>query len=284
MILVTSASGNAGRHIVRALVEQGHDVRATDLNPRVEELASLGVKDVMVADLNRLSDIRRILDGVDKVVFISPPFVASEYYIGKYVIDESVKAGIKQFIFHSVAHPCISALLHHDSKRRIEEHLMHRGSSDDLNFTILQPPSYMYNFFSGLDLKAEKYSSYYAVESRLSFVAPQDIAEVVAKIIREEKKHKEATYEVSSADYLSVNDLVSVYNEATGSSIYGEHVDVDLFLEIYNLQDVYARAGFTAMSELYSQYGLRSNSNVLEWLLGRPPTTFKQFVEQRARG
>jgi hypothetical protein len=32
------------------------------------------------------------------------------------------------------------------------------------------------------------------------------------------------------------------------------------------------------MFRYYERYGFRGNANVLEWLLGRPPTTFAAFV------
>ncbi|MGQ4597833.1 NmrA family NAD(P)-binding protein [Nocardia sp. R6R-6] len=280
MILVTGGSGRAGRHIVRTLVDNGLDVKAMGTSSRVEELKEIGVKDVCVGDLNKVSDIRESLQSVDKVIFISPAFSGSEFYMGKYFIDEALNAGVGQFVLHSAAHPCLSVLLHHEQKRRIEEYLMLEGLSAGLNFTIVQPPSYMYNFLSGFDQKANTYRSYYAVDSKLTFVDPMDVAEVVVKIVNEGDKHRGATYELAGTEYLSARELVDIYNDVTGSNAICEHVDVDTFLALYKLEDVYARAGFTAMSDVYSKYGLHSNSNVLEWMLGRKPTTFREFLQR----
>ncbi|MGY4103886.1 NmrA family NAD(P)-binding protein [Nocardia sp. R16R-3T] len=280
MILVTGGSGRAGRHIVRTLADNGLDVKAMGTGSHMEELKEIGVADIYIGDLNKVSDIRESLQSVDKVIFISPAFSGSEFYMGKYLIDEALNAGVEQFIFHSAAHPCLSVLLHHEQKRRIEEYLMLEGLSGNLNFTIIQPPSYMYNFLSGFDEQTNKYRSYYAVDSRLTFVDPLDVAEVVVKIVDEGDKHRGATYELAGTDYLSARELVDIYNEVTGSNATCERMDVEAFLALYKLEDVYARAGFTAMSDTYSKYGLHSNSNVLEWMLGRRPTTFREFLQR----
>jgi hypothetical protein len=44
----------------------------------------------------------------------------------------------------------------------------------------------------------------------------------------------------------------------------------------------YPLNALSRMFRYYDHYGLQGNPRVLEWLLERPPTTFRQFVE-RAR-
>ena len=50
-VLVTGARGKVGRAAVAALMEAGHDVRATDLSPPVFERPEEGEPDYVQADL-----------------------------------------------------------------------------------------------------------------------------------------------------------------------------------------------------------------------------------------
>ena len=47
--------------------------------------------------------------------------------------------------------------------------------------------------------------------------------------------------------------------------------------------DEYAVDTLLKMFEYYETYGMGGNSGVLEWILGRPPLTFSQFVSRLAQ-
>jgi nucleoside-diphosphate-sugar epimerase len=66
-IVVTGASGKAGRYVVRELVDAGHDVLATDIAPRLADCPAPFVR----ADLTVYGDAVEILDGVDAVAHLA---------------------------------------------------------------------------------------------------------------------------------------------------------------------------------------------------------------------
>ena len=53
MILVTSAGGNVGRHILPKLIEKGLSIRAMDINPQAENLKEIGVQEVFIGDASK---------------------------------------------------------------------------------------------------------------------------------------------------------------------------------------------------------------------------------------
>jgi nucleoside-diphosphate-sugar epimerase len=66
-IVVTGASGKAGKYVVRELVGAGDDVLATDLAPRLPDCPAPFVR----ADLTVYGDAVEILDGVDAVAHLA---------------------------------------------------------------------------------------------------------------------------------------------------------------------------------------------------------------------
>lgn len=279
MILVTSAAGNTGRVIVQRLVAAGLDVLATDINPKVKELP--GIKEAMVGDLTDLSFIHALMKKATKVVYIPPLFSAQEALIGKRMIDAADTHKIEHFLFVSVIHPILTSLLQHTAKRDAEEYLVYKGMTTQLPYTILQPMHYMHNFNPKVVDETGKYNIFYNVDSKVGYVATEDVADVVVKVFSERKTHDKATYELVGTPAYSPNDLVAMFNKLTGQSAVTEYIDVEDFLDQIHANDLYFRDGFKQLAYSYSTWGLDGNSNVLTWLLGHAPTSFEQYVQSK---
>jgi uncharacterized protein YbjT (DUF2867 family) len=283
MILVTSADSSAGKEIIRALLKNGFQVRAADIAPRTEELRAMGVQEIIAGDINKLSVLRQCVKGIESILFIPTLFKAGEYFIGKYIIDEAIRAGVKQFILHSPTHSGMSALPDHLGSHKIEEYLVYKGLSHEFFYTIIQPMQYMYNFTINWIKKTSMYPVFYDADKKLSYVDEDDVAEVVVKIAKEPEKHHKATYELVGTDFLSPNEMVKMFNQRTGSRARCERVDIGDYLDMSQIEDVYVIEAFKTLSRVYSGNGLRGNSDILEWLLGRRPTSFRQYLERALR-
>ena len=280
MILVTSAAGHTGRVIVSKLVAAGFDVKATDINPAVKDLP--GIREGVVADLTRADEIDKLIADVDSVVEIPPLFVAEEADIGKYLTDQ-LAAAHKQFIFISVTHPILSTLRQHLMKRDVEEHMIYTGMVKDYQYTILQPMHYMHNFNPNMVHETSAYNIFSDINTKLSYVAPEDVGDVVVEVAQNPEKHNKATYELVGTDYASPVDLVALYNRLTGEHAVAKRVDMTEFLNQAGIQNVYSRDAFRHLADTYSKWGLDGNSNVLRLLLGRKPTSYEDYMKQQIK-
>lgn len=279
MILVTSAFGNVGRHVIPQLLKKGLQVRAMDINPNAEKLKEWGVAEVVIGDASRKEVVEKAMLGCDQVLYIPPMFTYIETKMAKLAIDIAIAQQVRQFVMMSVTHSNMSTLLQHTQKLKAEEYLVYAGLEHHLNYTILQPMHYHHNFDVASVKETNCYMSFYDIHTKLSYVDCEDVGEVCAKVLSEEG-HQNATYELSSSDFYSPCDLVAVYNELCDAHAEAKGIDVEDFLDMIHLQDSYGRECFRDLADTYSRYGIAGNANVLTWLLGRKPTSFKEYVKR----
>ena len=83
-ILVTGASGKAGKWVVRDLVDNGHDVLATDLAPKLPDCPSAFTR----ADLTDYGQAIDIMRGVDAVAHLAN-IPAPELFTDAYTINQN---------------------------------------------------------------------------------------------------------------------------------------------------------------------------------------------------
>ena len=281
MILVTSAYGNNGRRLIPRLAAKGIEVRALNLSDKTEELKELGAKEVMVGNALDPLTLNKAMVDVESVFHVGPSFHPQEAEMGIAAINAASAAGVEHFVYDSVLHPQISALLQHRMKLIVEEHLI----NSNLNYTILQPMHYMQNinisnvYREGLFIQAS------ALETRLSFVDMDDKIEVATKVITEEC-HYGATYELCCADYLNAIEIAEIMTKVFGKKIKPLLVPKKLIISIFQkaFPDYgdYPAQGFKALFDYYSKYGFFGNSNVLKWILNRKPTTVEEYITKNS--
>lgn len=276
MIVVTSAAGHTGSVIVKYLVDNGYPVTATDINPHVVELP--GIKNAIIGDLTDLAVQQRIINAADVLIYIPPLFSAEEVLIGQSLVDLAAAKQIQQFIFVSVTHPILSSLVQHIAKRDVEEHLVYAGMATQMPYTILQPMHYMHNFDPKRVKETGEYQIFYSLDGAVAYVDPQDVAEVIGKVVDNPSEHDKATYELVGTPAYTPKQLVEMFNAYTGMDAKASYVSVDQFLEQIDAQDLYFRDGFKHLADSYSQWGLDGNTNVLTMLLGRKPHGFEDYL------
>ncbi|MFC7485657.1 NmrA family NAD(P)-binding protein [Knoellia sp. CPCC 206453] len=282
MILVTAAHGNQGKLLVPMLLTSGAKVRAS---VRSEEsaraLRSAGVDDVVVGDLGDPGVLARAVAGVDEVYYVGPALHPGEREVGFTAVDAAAAAGVRHFVFSSVLHAITTDLVQHEVKRDIEEHLLSSG----LDFTILQPANYMLRHRLLPAFRDGVFRLSWSLDRRQSMVDVADVTAVAAAVLLGGEGHHGATYELASPGRYTAHDIAATISEVIARQVVAKEIGPEDFLKaalgVKSADEApYQARLLRAISARYSSHDFVGNPNVLGWLLGRPPTTFREFVQR----
>jgi uncharacterized protein YbjT (DUF2867 family) len=284
MILVSGAAGKTGQAIVRDLVKAGVAVRAFVF--RAEQAATvktLGAQQVVAGDMRDGALYGQAAQGVTGLYHLCSNMNPAEVEIGRLAIAAAKQAGVARFVYHSVLHPQTEKMPHHWHKLRVEEALFESG----LDFTILQPAAYMQNILAGWDAIVEqgRYRVPYPVETRLSLVDLEDVAQVAATVLTE-AGHSQASYELAGAEAPSQSEIATILSNQLGQAVQAEPIPLEAWaagarrggLGPYQIETL------SRMFRYYERYHFRGNANSLTWLLGRAPTSFIDFIKRTIQG
>lgn len=278
MILVTGAAGKTGLAVLEALGRRRAAVRA--LVRREEQAAAvraLGAREVMAGEMTEAAVWRRAAAGIEAVYHICPNMHPREEMIGRMALSAARSAGVSRFVYHSVLHPQTEKMPHHWQKLRVEEALF----ESRLSWTVLQPAAYMQNVLGGhaVILGEGEYRVPYLTGTRMSLVDLQDVA-AAAAVVLTEPGHCAAIYELAGPEALNQAELASALTAACRRLVRA----VEVSPENWRRQalsaglDRYAVDNLLKMFDYYARFGFTGNSNVLRWLLTRPPATFAEFA------
>lgn len=282
MIVVTAANGNQGRLLVPKLLAAGMPVRAcvaTDTS--AARLTSLGVAEVVVGDLSDPDALADALRGAEKVFHVGPTLHPREREMGVGVVDAACREGVEHVVFSSVLHSIATGLVQHEIKRDVEEHLVASG----LEFTILQPANFMLPLKLRPVFERGVFELSWSLERRQSMVDLEDVTDVALTVLTDSKAHTGATYELVGPGRYTAHDLGEIIGRVLGRPVEVRRIDADDYLRAWvgggdpadfphQLQVLRSITGH------YSSHDFIGNPNVLTWLLGRPPTTFEEFVRR----
>jgi uncharacterized protein YbjT (DUF2867 family) len=281
MILVTGAAGKTGRAIIKSLVNKGINVKAFVFKDvYVKEIYQLGASEVVVGNLLNLVDLKIALRDVNAVYHICPNMNPEEIAIGDIVINAVESSDCQRIVYHSVLHPQTAAMPHHWNKLKVEESLFESG----LDYTILQPSAYMQNILMDLNeiIVNKVYNLPYNTESKFSFVDLTDLSEV-ASVVLTTPGHIGAIYELNGPEIVSMKEVIEIISKESKT---------DITLTFQSQRDWMKQTGIASFSnfkrnclckmfEYYDKYGFWGNSRILEWILGRKPTTVQQLISRK---
>jgi NAD(P)H dehydrogenase (quinone) len=244
-------------------------------------LKAIGVHDIVVGEMDNPHAWSQAVGGTSAVYHICPNMSPKELAFARALVGAAVTHGISRLVYHSVLHPQIEAMPHHWAKLRAEEMLFSCG----LDVTILQPTAYMQNSLAEWDRMVGDgiYRVPYPVDTRLSLVDLNDVAEAAALVLTE-AGHSGASYELVGTAPTSQIEIAETFGHALQRAVRAEAEPIEVWNHRARNAGMgdYQRETLTKMFQAYARDGLKGNPNVLGWLLKRPPTSLAAFAARMA--
>jgi len=278
MILVTGASGNAGRAVLDEVRKLGAPTRAMYRSQEEARKAPAGTAAV-IADFSDKESLRQALDGVDSVYLVCSPIPAL-VELESNVIDVSRESGVKHLALNSALgageYPKSFPAWH----RIVEDKLKASG----LAYTIFRPNSFMQNILAFIAPSVRQQGVFYAAmgDARTSYIDLRDIAAAIAKALASPKEHSGQIYELNGPEAVTNTELAERISHACGRSV--KFIDIPETAQRKSMLDLgmpeWQVDALLDLQRYYTNGQGGEVTDVLRSLLGRPPVTLDQFLAE----
>jgi len=273
MILITGASGNVGREVLKQVAESGGQVRAAFQSREKAAGAPKGV-DVAVVDFNQPETLRAALMDVERVFLVGPP-TEQLPALERKAMDVIRQTGVRHVVkLSSVSGESTFPSQHAKS----EEYVVSTG----VPYTFLRANGFMQNVVNFNTQTINSQNAFYGCQGkgRVSAIDIRDIAAVAVKVLTE-GGHVGKAYTLTGPEALSNDEIALILSESLGRQI--QYVD----LPEAQFRQAALSAGVPqwsadAVIDLQRWYREGKAAHVtgdVEQVVGRKPINFAQFVQ-----
>ena len=296
-IAITGASGQYGRIVTRALVEQG---RAADLilmtrNPaKLADMAALGCE-VRQGDYDRPETLGPALAGAERMLLISGTRVGARVAQHGAAVAAAKAAGVRHVAYTSfigIDDPANPAEVRHD---HIGTEALIRQSG--LAFTFLRDAHYADAMIvmAGPGVMASGQWISNAGSGREAMVWREDCA-LCAVAVLAGSGHENRTYDITGPELQDFAEVTALMAELTGVPLAYVPVDDEAQYAMFDAMGIPRRpvddqfvSGIPWNSDVMVSFGrairegcLAVRSGDAERLLGRPPRSVRQMIAEHA--
>ena len=278
MILITGASGNVGKEVLKQVAATGAKIRAAFQTVTKAAAAPSGVE-IATMDYNKPETLQAALKGIERVFLVAPP-TPNLPALERKAIDEIKQSGVRHVVKLSamgrrdVIFPC----QHADSEDYIK--------SSGVAYTFLRPNGFMQNFVTYNGATINTQNAFYGSQGdgEVSHIDLRDIAAVAVKTLIEDG-HQGKAYTLTGPEALSNARVAEILSEDTGREIHYVDLPAEQFKQALTgagLPEWSANA-LVDLQQFYRRGSASAVTRDVEQLLGRKPTSFEQFSRDYAQ-
>jgi uncharacterized protein YbjT (DUF2867 family) len=273
MILITGASGNIGREVLKQIAQTGAHVRAAFQSPS-KAAAPAGVE-IATVDYNQPDTLRAALKDVDRVFLVGPP-TAELPALERKAVDVIGQSEVRQVVKLSAmgGREAIFPRQHAES----EDYILSSG----VRYTFLRPNGFMQNIVNYNAPTINTQNAFYGTEGdgRVSQIDIRDIAAVAVKVLTEDG-HVGKAYTLTGPQALNNTEVAQMLSDVLGREI--RFMD----LPSAQLKQALLPAGIPEwnanalldLQRLYREGKAAAVTRDVEEILGRKPTSFSKFLQ-----
>jgi uncharacterized protein YbjT (DUF2867 family) len=280
-ILVTGATGNVGREVIRLLSVADYPVAAAVRNLiQAQKNPGRNVHYVLF-DFTNPDTFANAFAGINKLFLVRPPAIADIHKITP-ALNAAKQAGIEEIVFLSI----IGA-----DKNQIVPHYAIERAIEQLNIpaVFLRCSFFMQNLNTTHreDIRLRNRLFMPAGKGRTSFIDVRDIAAVAVKLLTEEHHQSQElsqinrAYDLTGAVALTYYEVATIFTNILDRPIHYTNPAIPIFIwqmlrQGFPLQFVLIMVGIYSTA----RFGLADlvTSDVRQ-LLDRPPISIEQYVE-----
>lgn len=275
MILLTGATGKTGGAAAKILAEQGIAARALVRNEeKASTLTDLGIE-VVLGDLADSAAVAEAMAGTERVLMVTPNG-EQQFQLEKGVVEAAQGAGVRHLVKVSSMEASPDASVIPRSHYQCEQLIKSSG----VGWTMLKPNFFMQNLFGSAATVAEQQKIFMPLDDgKAAMIDTRDIGAVAAHVLTTDG-HEGKEYDLTGPELLSFHEVAERFSEALGKKIEYVNVPMEGYRETLKkfLPEWHANAVCDLFAEIAQGGGLESNTDTFKQLLGREPTSLKQWV------
>ena len=215
LILVTGASGNVGREVLKSLKPH---TKEGSVRVRVGTRSDHGLDEGenverVYFDFSERATYAAAVRGCQSLFLLRPPAVANTKETLNPLIDAAREAGVAQIVFLSVAGADKNRVVPHHA---VEAHLQ----AGPLDWTILRPGFFAQNIGTAYraDVTEEHRLYLPAGGARVAFVDLRDVGEVAADALVAGERHRGKGYTLTGPEAFSFEEVADFLTAAAGAA------------------------------------------------------------------
>lgn len=268
IVLVTGASGNVGRHVVRLLRESGLPARAAVRGASERE-------DQVAFDFEDPATFGPALEGVARIFLMRPPHISKVEGTINAFLDEAAKREVAHVVFLSVTGAEKNRYVpHHGIEQRLR-----RG---DLPWTILRPGFFAQNLGDQYraDIVRDGRIFVPAGKGKVAFVDVRDVAEVAVRAFGDPATHLGKAWTLTGPEAIDFAQAAQILSSALGRDI--RYVPASIIGSLRHLRrqgQGFGQAAVITLLHAGIRFGQAERVDpTLGQLLGRPGRSIADYV------
>ncbi len=272
-ILVTGATGNVGREVIRALLAKGLRVRAAVRDPsRSQPRFGAEVESVRL-DFHDPATFR-VAVGADAIFLMRPPAIADVEKTLLPFIDHARGLGVRHVVFLSVAGA--------DKNRLVPHHAVEQHLAKGAGWTVLRPGFFAQNFGDSYRRDIVEDGRVYvpAGRGKVAFVDVRDLADLAAIIFQSPTEHERRGYTLTGREAIDFTSAAACLSDALGRTVRYEPASILGYVMHLRQRGVpWAQVGVQTILHTGLRFGQAERvAPTLGRLLGRRPRTVRDYV------
>jgi len=277
-ILVTGATGNIGKEIIKSVLNIDTDMNVIagvrDISRARKILDDYGSLEYRIFDFEDSESFDRSLDGIDTIFLLRPPHISDVDKIFRPLFEKMKMNGITKVVFLSVQGAEKSKIIPHNKIEKLINEF-------EFSSIMLRPSYFMQNITTTLidDVKRNRIVLP-SGNAKFNWIDIEDIGEVGAQVIDQFDIYSGEAIELTGLENLSFKTVVMYINELLDTNMVYKSVNPFRYYRIKKA-DGLVRGQVIVMVLLHFLPRLQSEpviSKNVERVTGHSPRNIKDFI------